>query len=231
MDVKRIVVLQLVVSVLVRCPVLGQVELKGGEDADLKAWAEVNSMSQSSLKSFLEKYSTGRLAQQAKVAVELQEMILQIENHKSEGAFIIPFSVLGEKWEAWQRTNPQKGAIGYYAKSISVVIDDNVQQDREYGCFSPEPFTGGKTLSINSLPPDELGLLACPTGDGSIIAFRTDGSAFPFTRTDLLIETSGDAPIYFAVIKRIGLVHLAGVGKVTLPDGRTLKLEGLSVSQ
>ncbi|MBI5472302.1 MAG: hypothetical protein HY961_08155 [Ignavibacteriae bacterium] len=226
---KRRILIQIAASVLLSCPLFGQTEPARtmAADSEQRAWADVNSLDRSSLKIFLARFPSGKFAGSAKLAMKLQEMMSRLG--RRESGFIIPLNILGEKWNLWRSVNPQKGAIGYFAKSVSVVIDDNVRQDSEYGCFSPEPLSGGQTRGLKDFPPDEMGLLACPTGDGSIIAIQTNGLTFPFTRSDLLVESASDEPIYFGVIKGKGLAYLTGVGTVVLPDGKSVTLGERSV--
>jgi hypothetical protein len=113
------------------------------------------------------------------------------------------------------------------AHRITPVIGYFVAKGENYnslGWFSPEPLSGGKTGGGKTISFDERGILTSPTGDGSIIAFRTGGLKFELFK-GFVFETPGDEPMYFGVIEGKGLVHLKGMGKVTLPDGNTTALQ------
>ncbi len=195
---------------------------RGTQEA--KAWEAVNSLERQSLQNFLKQFPDGEFAKSANLANELGERIDSIRESKVIPDFTIPFDMLGAKWIAWQKRFPQIGVLGCYAKAVTVIIDENEQTDSEYGCFFPA-FSGGKTPRLRNLPPDEMGVPGCPTGEGSILAFRTDGVKYPFTRKDLQIETAGDSVVFFAVIRNKGLIHLKGTGRVTLPNGKTAILK------
>jgi hypothetical protein len=180
-----------------------------------KAWEEVDSFSKQSLQDFLKSFPEGTLAQQAKTAIELQDKLAVLNEKKSEPGFTIPLDMLGERWKAWQKMAPGKGVIGYFIKKG--------EGKSKLGWFPPKPFSGGKTLRRDTFSFDERGLLISPTGDGSIVAFRTYGLKFELFN-GLVFETPGEEPMYFGVIPGKGLVHLKGPGKVTLPNGKTMNL-------
>jgi hypothetical protein len=180
------------------------------------AWEEVDSLDTKSLQQFLKKFPDGGLATDAKLALELQKKISAIKTGKSKDSFIITFDVLGERWKGWQKRNPDKGVVGYFA--------EKGPQSTELGWFSPAALSGGKTGGRGTISFDEYGVLTSPTGDGSVIAFRTSGLKFELFE-GIVFETPGDDPMYFGVVEGKGLVHLKGVGKVSLPDGKTIDLK------
>ncbi len=182
---------------------------------DQKAWEEVDSYRKQSLQDFLKSFPEGNLAQQAKIAIELQNKLAALNERKSEPGFAISLDMLGERWKAWQKRIPEKGVIGYFTK--------NSEGISKLGWFSPKPFSGGKTPRRVTYSFDERGILISPTGYGSIVAFRTYGLKFELFK-GLVFETPGDEPMYFGVIEGKGLVHLKGTGKVTLPDGKIINL-------
>jgi hypothetical protein len=181
-----------------------------------KAWEEVDSLNKQSVEQFLKQFPSGELAKQAKVALELQDRMAAIRDGKSKFDFVISFAVLGDRWKDWQERNPDKGVVGYYAAKG--------EKYNTLGWFSPGPLSGGKTGGRGTISFDARGLLTSPTGDGSIVAFRTGGLKFELFR-GLVFETPGDEPMYFGVAAGKGLVHLSGGGKVTLPDGKTTDLK------
>ncbi|MBN2269873.1 MAG: LysM peptidoglycan-binding domain-containing protein [Sedimentisphaerales bacterium] len=183
-----------------------------------KAWEEVDSLSKQSLEDFLEKFPDGELAEQAEVAVELQDKLSSIREGKFKDSFTISLELLGERWKNWQKLNPNKGVVGYYVKKG--------EKFNTLGWFSPSPLSGGRTPGRGTISFDNPGILTSPTGDGSLIAFRTGGLKFElFNR--IVFETPGDEPMYFAVIEGKGLVHIYGEGKVTTPDGKETVLCGI----
>ncbi len=179
-----------------------------------QAWEKVDSLSKQSVQDFLKEFPVGELAKQAKIAVELQDKLASIKGGKTKGAFTISFAVLGERWKDWQQRNPDKGIVGHFVKKG--------EKFNTLGLFTPDPLSGGKTDVTFSF--DARGIPTSPTGDGSIIAFRTGGIKFELFK-GLVFETPADEPIYFAVISGKGLVHLKGAGKVTLPDGKATGLK------
>ena len=194
------------------------------------AWEEVDSLSKQSLQDFLKKFPNGELAKQAQVAVVLQDKLAGIKEGKSKADLTIPLGALGEKWKQWQKSKPNKGVMGYWMKTgveAHTSGSGNVKTSRSeinpVRPFCPEPLSGGKTVGRAS-SVDEQGTLTGPSGDGSIIAFRTDGSKYELF-PGIVFETPGKDPMYFGVVGGKGLVHLKGTGKVTLPDGKTVSLE------
>ena len=181
-----------------------------------KAWEDVNSLNKKSLQDFLKNFPDGELTKEARAAIELQDKITGIREGKARDAFTISFDVLGEKWKAWQKRRPEKGVVGYFAEK-----GDGMST---IGIFTPKPFSGGKTPGRGILSFDERGILVSPTGDGSIVAIRTDGLKLEWF-SGLVFETPTEEPIYFAVIEGKGLIHLKGAGKVTLPDGKTTDIK------
>ena len=181
-----------------------------------KAWEEVDSLNKQSLQDFLKAFPDGELAKQAKVAVELQDKLGSIKEGKSKVSFMISLDLLGERWKGWQKRNPDKGVVGYFVKKG--------EKFNTFGWFPPDPLSGGKTGGRITISFDERGILTSPTGDGSIIAFRTGGLKFELFN-GIVFETPGDEPMYFGVIEGKGLVHIYGEGKVTTPDGKETVLD------
>jgi len=181
-----------------------------------KAWELVNSFDAQSVGDFLKQFPAGELAAQAKVALELQSRLAKIRAGKSKGDFVIPFAAFGNTWKEWQQTRPDRGVVGYFAASQG--------NYSTLGWFSPAPMSGGKTPGANEMSFDSNGILISPTGDGSIIAFRTQGLKLELLQ-GVIFQTPGDEPMYFAVVAKKGLVHLKGQGSVTLPNKKTTILK------
>ncbi len=185
-----------------------------------KAWDEVDSLDRQSLEDFLKRFPDGELAAQAKLAKELQNGVYRIKEGKTENAFSISLDQLGDTWKDWQKRNPSKGTIGYFTKKG--------ETRNTMGWFVPDPLGGGKTPGRDTFSFDWRGLMVSPTGEGSIIAFSTDGLEFHFMK-DVVLQTPGTEPIFFAVLKGKGLVYVQGEGTVTLPDGTTTALKDVKV--
>jgi ankyrin repeat protein len=197
----KLLVAILIVGTMIPGVVLSQANTD--QTVEEKAWQEVDSLNKQSLEEFLKKFPSGRTAEMAKMAIEFQNTIAAIKHNEAEPDVTIPFSALGQRWQEWQNRRPQKGAIGYSQSGSGAL-----------GWWRPYPIDGGKTPGLGSMSFDSQGALICPTGDGSIIAFRTEGNAFDFLN-GVKIQMSGSEPNYFAVIADKGLVHLTGTVKVT----------------
>lgn len=199
--------------------VAGQAPVAMAQEANAKtpddqAWEQVDSTDTASLETYLKGFPTGTHAEEAKLAMALQAKLAAIRAGKQTVGFSIPFDVLGARWESWKRRNPEKGVIGYFAAKGDKMAT--------MGWF--RPLTGGKTPGRNVMSFDEVGMMVSPTGDGSIIAFMTEGLKYEVFR-GVTVETPAAEPMFFAVLERRGLVHLKGTGKVTLPDGKVSELK------
>ncbi len=181
--------------------------------AEQKAWEEVDSLNKQSLQDFLTQFPDGTLASQAKLAIELQDKIAGIKNGNLSGVFTIPIAVLGKEWTVWQEFNPKRGVGGY-----------SLDEKGRLGGLRPAPLSGGKTYAAARIHQQHRLWALMPAGDGSILALRTSGRTFEVFK-GLVFETPGNEPLYFGVIEGKGWVHLKGVGKVTLPDGKTTELK------
>jgi hypothetical protein len=204
------------VAMVVMTATLWAAEEEKEKTPEQKAWEEVNSLDKESLQTFLKRFPEGELAPHAKTAIALQETFAQIRECKRKEVFTISLEQLGNTWKGWQQRNASTGVIGYVTKKG--------EKYNTLGWFKPDPLGGGKTPGGNTISFDSRGLMTSPTGDGSIIAFRTGGLKFQLFN-NIVFETPGDEPIYFGVLEGKGLVHLGGKGKVTLPDGKTKELK------
>ncbi|HVN72531.1 MAG TPA: hypothetical protein VMU10_10975 [Desulfomonilia bacterium] len=215
---KRSVVICLIFCLMIPCKasVLQAADEDAAKSPEKKAWKEVDSLNKKSIQAFIRNYPDADLAKDARVALELQDKFTSIREGKSKDDFTIPSAMLGEKWKAWQKKDSNKDVIGYFARQKNNFTTQ--------GWFTPAPLSGGKTGKRKILSFDERGILVSPTGDGSIIAFRTGGLKFELLNK-IVFETPGNDPIYFGVLKGKGLIHLKGAGKITLPDGVTKVVE------
>ncbi len=188
---------------------------EGQKDARQElAWQQVDCLSTQSLEGFLKRFPTGKHAEEARLGLTLQKKIAAVRADASKAVFAIPFETLGQRWQYWQKRRPEKGVVGYsFAKST--------MPEGYISLAGYCPLTGGNTPGVGVISFDERGTLMAPTGDGSIIAFRTRGVKVPFLGIET--ETPGDKPVFFAALRGRGLVYLSGPGKVTLPDGTAME--------
>ena len=177
-----------------------------------KAWGEVNSMDATSLHGYLETFPDGQHADEAKIYLSMHNKIAAIKNNQEKPDFVIPFQQFGERWESWKKSKPEKGILGIFVGKTDFGLSKGVF--RAMG--------GGKTSFGVYL--DAYGTPAAPTGEGSIIAFQTNGLKLEYIGS-IIFETPGDEAIYFGVVHGVGLVHLHGEGKVTMPDGTEAELK------
>jgi hypothetical protein len=168
--------------------------------AEKEAWQKVQCMDPASLQDFLAAYPAGGNAYEARLTLALYEKVRALQVGQAEPQFAIPFDQLGARWQAWKQIRPERGGAGYFRTEESLGIL-NV-------------FPGCNTISF-----DGHGLPVTPTGDGSLVAFRTHSLKLEYLN-GFSIESVGEEIVYFAVIDRVGLVHLYGRGKVTGPDGQ-----------
>ncbi len=183
---------------------------------DLQAWKLVDSLDAQSLQSFLKQFPQGERSGHAKEALALLGRFAAIRQGGQTEAVLVPSEDLGQTWKDWQKKCPDTGVIGYFIRK-----GDKADT---LGWFTPGPFSGGKTPARKSYSFDNRGVLTGPTGDGSIIAFRTGGLRFELSE-GIAFETPGTDPVYFGVWEGRGLVHLGGAGRVTLPNGKSLELK------
>jgi len=168
------------------------------------AWDQVDGMEPAALEAFLRKFPNGEHAQKAQIFLSFHKRISALQSKQEQPGFVIPFSEFGERWESWESRRPERSALGIFSKKTDT--------GATLGIFSP--LGGPNTISF-----DEYGIPVVPTGDGSLVAVRTNGLRFEWVEP-VAIETPGDEPLYFAVIRDIGLVYLKGEGTVYLSEGQ-----------
>ena len=167
-------------------------------------WRQVDGLDPASLEAFLERFPMGQHAQKAQLFLSFHRKIEALQNQREKPEFVIPFSEFGERWKSWQSRRPERSTLGIFAKQNAT--------GASLGFFSP---LGG----TNRLSFDELGNPVAPTGDGSVIAFRTNGFLFSWVDS-IALQTPGDEPLYFAVIRNLGLAYLHGRGTVFVNQRR-----------
>jgi hypothetical protein len=176
-------------------------------------WQKVDSLNRASLQAFLKQFPSGTHAQYGKLALELQNQFAAIRTGKSQPQVLIPLPMLGDRWKNWQQRRPEKSVAGYGANQSGVLY---LMFDRA--------LHGGATPGTDSISFDGGGAPASPTGDGSIIAFQTNGARYEYLK-GVVITTTGKGTMYFGVWAGKGLVHLKGAGSITLPDGKKVDLK------
>jgi len=178
-----------------------------------QAWAKVDSLSKPSLQAFLKDFPAGELAPQATLAVELQDRFAAIRSGKTKPQVLIPTATLGDRWKNWQQRKPDKSVAGYGASPSGALY-----------VFYDRALSGGATAGTDSISFDGGGAPSSPTGDGSIIAFQTNGIRYEYLK-GVIITTAGNGTMYFGVWGGQGLVHLKGAGSIALPDGKKIDLK------
>jgi hypothetical protein len=182
-------------------------EEKEKAGADTEAWNKVDQMNVAQLNDFLKGFPDSRHASEAKFDLSLHQKIADFRSGKAKSALVIPFDKLGERWKYWCKAKPDRGAVGVYRNESTAGIF------RAMGCAI--------------MSTDYSGMIMAPTGDGSIIAIKTDGLKYGYI-ADIVFESEKGGTLYFAVVKDKGLVHIYGKGKVTIPGGKETNVDALS---
>lgn len=169
-----------------------------------EAWLALQCGDVKSLQDYLVSYPNSTNSQDIELYLALYKRIDEIKNGQFESALIIPFTDLGDKWEDWKIRLPEKGAVGYFRTAASMGI-----------FYIP---------ACRSISMDSYGMPVTPTGDGSIVGFRTDGLQLVYINSIVMQSAEGDI-LHFAVIDELGLVHLRGKGTVTFSDGTKIELQ------
>ena len=179
---------------------VGGVSIKAQQtNTDEAVWKKVDQMDTKALEKFLADYPNGKNAKDAKFDLALHKKIENIRSGKEKSLLVIPFEKLGDRWKAWEKRSPEKGAVGIYRNKESA------------GIFA--------VMGRAMISSDYSGKIITPTGDGSILAIRTDGLDYRYIG-DIVFQSEKDDTLYFGVIQGKGLMHLSGKGKVTMPDGK-----------
>jgi len=182
------------------------------------AWEEVNCLDLPALEAFLQAFPDGEHAEDAQLAKTLQETMAAIRADQLEPKYVVPFAALGDYWQYWksqaQAEGFTAGILGYFAQPTEIDGQPAISSGISFLFSIATPYSGSGPGAILF---DAYGNAMCPTNDGSIVAFTTNGLDFGFLG-EVVFKTSGDEPIFFGVIDEIGLVHLLGEGEVTFPD-------------
>jgi len=173
----------------------------GEDNAEEAAYRATDYFSVESLQSFLNRFPNGRYADNADLGLALLKRLALIKGGKVKPALVIPFEVLGPRWEGWKKRVPERGCVGYFLH--------RVEGGWTMGFFAPIGFP--KSVSF-----DEYATLCSATGDGSIVGFQTEGREFEYLN-GIVMRCSANNIMYFAVVGDLGLVYLHGQGDVRLP--------------
>lgn len=217
---------------------------------DVEDWQKTDPMSISALKAFVAQHPNAGLNRTAELYLSLHQKILAYRNKTAKPTVVIPFQELGLRWKSWQKLK-RTGMLGYYARreggGIEVGIlpmdsdrieeEDSVSwqvwlfnfQERDITDASVREGTrmynnlalGRASPTSELVPPIQA---RAPTGEGSVIAFRTDGLTLVWLRGMKFVSNPGDT-LYFGVVGGYGgLVYLQGNGKYVSPEEREVFL-------
>ena len=188
------------------------------ESSDETAWKQTDKVSDESLQKYLSQFPEGARSKDARNFLALSKQLQSIAAGTAKADVIIPFEALGKQWHvggakegiafSYNRTE-QKGAMtGAFWRTPS--LDYEGLRSGARGSFSDQHF---------SRWPE-----SAPTGNGSIVAFDTQGEECPLRTSPVIVSDKGSI-VYFGVVEKIGLVHLSGKGRVIFTDGTTKNLE------
>ena len=123
-------------------------------------------------------------------------LVSACSNGQSGRAFVIPFSALEPAWSGWSE----------YEISGEAALSN----------------TGVLPMGAESISFDSRGRQVPPTQGGSTIRFADDKYVWV---NGIIIEADPSSAVVFEVVHGRGLVHIAGTGACTLPDGTRTELE------
>lgn len=185
---------------------------------DETAWEQTDKVSDESLQKYLTQFPEGKHAKDAGTFLALAKQVQSIAAGTIKPGVVIPFEALGKQWRvagakegvafSYNRTEKKDAMTGAFWRSPS--LDYEGVRSGARGTFSDQFY---------SRWPENA-----PTGNGSIIAFDTQGEECPLRAAPVIVSDKGSI-VYFGVVEKIGLVHLSGKGRVILADGTTKNLE------
>ena len=180
------------------------------EQEALQAWSDVDKQSITSLEQFLTKYTDSPTAADAQLFLSLARKVQAIKSGNAKPAVVIPFASLPEKWNRWKKEYAFGGAAGFKHTAT------------------------GDTLFLPSgcmFRFDDTGSPVLPTNDGSILIFKSEepnprwADVAEVFLNGVMVQSEGQEPIYFAVLEKLGIVHLQGKCTVTMPDKVATKVQ------
>jgi len=188
------------------------------ESSDETAWKQTDKVSDESLQKYLFQFPEGAHSKDARNFLALSKQLQSIAAGTAIADVIIPFDALGKQWHvggaregsafSYNRTEKKGEMTGAFWRTPS--LDYEGVRSGSRGSFSDQDF---------SRWPE-----SAPTGNGSIVAFDTQGEECPLRASPVIVSDKGII-VYFGVVEKIGLVHLSGKGRVIFPDGTTKSLK------
>ncbi|OYW72197.1 MAG: hypothetical protein B7Z37_25575 [Verrucomicrobia bacterium 12-59-8] len=188
------------------------------ESPDETAWKQTDKIAEESLQKYLTLFPEGAHSKDARIFLGLTKQLHSIAAGTSKADVVIPFEALGKQWQfggarqgiafSYSRTEKEGAMTGAFWRTPS--LDYRGIRSGARGSFADENF---------SRWPE-----SAPTGNGSIVAFDTQGDECPLRTAPVIVSDKGGI-VYFGVVEKIGLVHLSGKGRVIFADGSTKNLE------
>ena len=181
-----------------------------------RAWIAVEKGSVASLEKYLAKRPRGSRYKEATLFLPLAKRLEGIATGKIQAAVTIPLEEYGEDWKPSDR---KVGAAVSYNRTQR--IGEHTGGFWLYGSpdfedpavFSPGKFGDG---AFSRWP------LNVRAGNGSLIAFDTAGDECPLRERPIIVSEKNNI-VYFGVVDGVGLVHIAGAGRVIFKDGKVVK--------
>ena len=180
------------------------------EETILHAWSELDKLSINALEGFIARYPKAKVVEDAKLYLSLAEQIASIQAKKMLPTFTLPFEQLPNKWNEWRKS---------YSYGSAIILKHTAKGDT---LVLPHGFM---------VRFDDVGMLVLPTKNGSILIFKSETPHPKWTDVGTIflngtiVESDSNEPIYFGVMEGLGLFHLRGKCKITLPDGTSKDLK------
>ncbi len=175
------------------------------------AWSKVDALKKASLERYLKEFPKGTHSDEATRYLAMHKKMSDVKEGKAKLTSGITEEQLGSTWKAWKKQYPYVESCGVFVKKTD--------SGTTMGTF--DPVGGGATPSGMAFDENQNPML--PTGDGSIVGMKTGGIKMHYL--GLVFETPDEQAMIFGVVENVGLVHLGGVGKVTLADGKVIEFK------
>jgi len=147
-----------------------------------------------------------------KLLICLMKLVRAISAGARKPEWVIPFASLGPLWDHWRDNAVPHALRPAWYKGVT-------------GTLRSDPW--GRAKRVPLVTHDRFGTFRAPTGDGDIVAFRTDGREFVWL-IGITFVSEGTGSLFFAVSHGSGgLVYLHGKGKCTMSDGQGIELNTL----
>jgi hypothetical protein len=182
-----------------------QKDAKGEQE---KEWEKTDRYSTNAVKAFLACYPKGDMSDVIRERLALMQQMEAIQDG-NQSSLVIPFSMLAPWVEKWAEQNNEKTVALYSAVKERERIT--------YGVESTLAEPGAVTIM-------RRGFMCAPLGQGTIIAFRTNGLKFTWPE-GITFVSDANSTLFFGVLpKKGGLVFLKGKGKFIKLDGKEVTL-------